>query len=224
MGLFDNITSWILNKDTEELFWNKAPPRKEEGSHWSVEQSARSWLLLQMGHQTWCHGMLLTIVIPVSILCFFLRFLPYELVSRAYFLDEIFQIQLCKLKSSLLPNASSQTPGEEGKYYTKKLSLVSFHHLNSLWWQEPVAGGYCFLPGSELRLPWTLSSLMPQLWELGQVLESCLKQDCLSVFAKVHIPDSIEKWGRWFSTCGNIIESSIVKQFSWGFGIGNFIL
>lgn len=123
-----------------------------------------------MGHRTWCHGMLLTIVIPVSILCFFLRFLLYELVLKVCFLDEIFQ--LCKLKSSLPPNASSQLPGEEGNYYTKKLSLVSFHHLNSLRWQEPVAGGYCFLPGSELRLPWTLSFLMPKLWELGQVLGS----------------------------------------------------
>ena len=31
---------------------------------------------------------------PCLHLCFFLRFLPYELILRAYFLDEIFQIQL----------------------------------------------------------------------------------------------------------------------------------
>lgn len=143
LGLFDSITwaeSWIR---TLKNSLNKAPPGKEEGSHWSVEQSARSWLLFQMGP----------------------HLMPWNVIDNCHpclhplFLSEIFAVwtclesllswwnlsdSACVLKSSLPPSASLSTP-QRRKILYKEASLSELsHHLNSLFgdknlWLEATA-------------------------------------------------------------------------------------
>lgn len=121
----------------------------------------------------------------LCLLCSFLGFWPYEPILKVHFLDEIFQ------KAISFSVMHLSTPWGRRKILYKGAFTSEFAPSNSLRWQEPMAGGYCFLPGSMWRLPWALSSLMPKAWELGRVLESFLEQGCLSVFAGIHFPREI---------------------------------
>lgn len=95
------------------------------------------------------------------------------------FLMKSFRFSFISWGHPFLLTPSLSSLGKKENTTQKKLSPRNFHHLNSLRWKGYVAGGHCFLPGSKWRLPWSLCSLGPKVWELGRLLE---------VFSRARLP------------------------------------
>lgn len=164
-----------LNENCEVRLWNKVPPVREEGSPGSWPEltfiSNGSPCLL-----SWkctidnCH-----LCLPPCFLS--LRFSPPKPFQKAHCLDK--NLSDSVLWAEALSSLPLNSLGKKEDLTQRELSPLRFHHLHSLRWQGPVAGGDRFFLVQTEDFP-ELCPWVPEVWEFGKVLVSSLQQ--VSIF------------------------------------------